>query len=126
MKKYGLSLNFNSDDPAVFNTSMTWQLKVANTKMGFTQNCLVDTIYKSIDAAFCSSKEKEDLKEHLKEYLVHVEKKNGHTNNNSTSSSNDLNHQEDKEAYSASLVDQAQDCFKDRVIGWDLVNENNN
>jgi adenosine deaminase len=56
-----LNIGFNSDDPAVFDTSLSWQYRIALAKMRLSREELVQSIRDSIDAAFCISEEKERL-----------------------------------------------------------------
>lgn len=62
MLQHNISFSFSSDDPAVFHTSLTWQYRIAIIKMGFTKQQLIQTILNSINAAFCSTKEKDKLR----------------------------------------------------------------
>ena len=61
MLQNNILLGLNSDDPAVFDTSLTWQYRIALAKMGFSRDNLIQTIRNSIDAAFCPTLEKERL-----------------------------------------------------------------
>ena len=61
MMKRGLDLGLNSDDPAVFDTSLTWQWRIALGKMGFTVVQVIEMTRRSIRAAFLSDEEKESL-----------------------------------------------------------------
>lgn len=65
MFRYGLNIGLNSDDPSVFDTSCTWQYRIATGKMGFTKECILKTIHNSINAAFLNDEEKEDLRSQL-------------------------------------------------------------
>jgi adenosine deaminase len=68
MLEHGVSFSFSSDDPAVFHTSLAWQYRIAVAKMGLTRETLVKTNLDAIDAAFCSSEEKEELRERVRQY----------------------------------------------------------
>jgi adenosine deaminase len=70
MKEKGISFSFSSDDPAVFHTSLAWQYRVALAKMGMSRQDVFVSIMSAIDAAFCSDKEKNRLREALKDYAV--------------------------------------------------------
>lgn len=72
MFRYGLNIGLNSDDPAVFDTSCTWQYRIAAGKMGLTKECILKTVRNSINSAFLSEKEKEDLRLHLDQYLNYM------------------------------------------------------
>lgn len=61
MLQNNLRIGFNSDDPAVFDTSLSWQYRIALAKMKLSREALVQSIRDSIDAAFCISEEKERL-----------------------------------------------------------------
>eukprot|EP00559_Dactyliosolen_fragilissimus_P005423 CAMPEP_0184865962 /NCGR_PEP_ID=MMETSP0580-20130426/20037_1 /TAXON_ID=1118495 /ORGANISM="Dactyliosolen fragilissimus" /LENGTH=427 /DNA_ID=CAMNT_0027365377 /DNA_START=36 /DNA_END=1316 /DNA_ORIENTATION=+ len=69
MLQNGVRVGFNSDDPAVFNTSLTWQLRLALGKMGVTKNCIYESIINSIDASFTSDVEKIRFKEKLRSFM---------------------------------------------------------
>jgi adenosine deaminase len=69
MLRYGLNLGFNSDDPAVFDTSLTWQYRIAVGKMGLTKRCILKTLQCSINSAFIDDEEKAILRSHVAEYL---------------------------------------------------------
>jgi adenosine deaminase len=59
--EHDLSFSFNSDDPAVFHTSLSWQYRIGSAKMGFTREQLLQTNLNAIDGAFCSAEEKKRL-----------------------------------------------------------------
>lgn len=61
MMEQGLSLSFNSDDPAVFNTSLSWQYRTVVAKMKQPKDVLLASVEAGIDAAFCSEEQKEGL-----------------------------------------------------------------
>jgi len=65
MMKYGLPISFNSDDPAVFHTSLAWQYRIAMAKMGLTREDILKANLDAIDAAFCT----DNMKEHLREMI---------------------------------------------------------
>mmetsp|Transcript_2483 Transcript_2483/g.3743 ORF Transcript_2483/g.3743 Transcript_2483/m.3743 type:complete len:453 (-) Transcript_2483:185-1543(-) len=73
MMKNGLKVGLNSDDPAVFDTSLTFQFRIAATKMKLGREQLFDLVIDSIDAAFIGEEEKVNLREVMrdweKEYL---------------------------------------------------------
>lgn len=66
--KRGLSFSFNSDDPAVFHTSLSWQYRLSMAKMGFSREDLLMTNLNAIDGAFCSDEEKKELKHRVQCY----------------------------------------------------------
>eukprot|EP00553_Chaetoceros_curvisetus_P001580 CAMPEP_0204628330 /NCGR_PEP_ID=MMETSP0717-20131115/15552_1 /ASSEMBLY_ACC=CAM_ASM_000666 /TAXON_ID=230516 /ORGANISM="Chaetoceros curvisetus" /LENGTH=425 /DNA_ID=CAMNT_0051644881 /DNA_START=22 /DNA_END=1295 /DNA_ORIENTATION=- len=69
MVKHGLNVGLNSDDPAVFDTSLTWQYRLAVGKMGLTKLCIVDSLYHSISAAFVSEEDKSLIRSLVDDYL---------------------------------------------------------
>jgi len=68
MIDYGMKVGFNSDDPAVFNTSLTWQLRIAVGKIGIDTKRILETVHDSINAAFLSEDEKIHLRNALGEF----------------------------------------------------------
>jgi len=68
MRKHGISLSLSSDDPAVFNTSLAWQHRIALTKMKMTRKDLLEINLQAIDAAFCSPEQQRQIKD-LIEYF---------------------------------------------------------
>ena len=56
-----ISVTFNSDDPAVFNTSLSWQYRTVVAKMKRDKSVLLAAIKCGIDAAFCSKEQKQSL-----------------------------------------------------------------
>jgi len=64
-----LSVGLNSDDPAVFNTSLAWQLRIGLAKMKLSKEEIVRSVQESIRAAFCSEATKESLRSKLDSYL---------------------------------------------------------
>lgn len=68
MKECGIAFSLNSDDPAVFHTSLAWQYRIALAKMGFTREDVLETNLHAIDAAFCDEKEKKRLRALVLEY----------------------------------------------------------
>ena len=68
MMKRGLSLSLNSDDPSVFDTSLTWQWRIALGKMGLTVEQVQEMTKHAIRAAFLSDDEKESLLELVEQH----------------------------------------------------------
>jgi len=66
MIEKGLSVGLNSDDPAVFDTSLTFQYRIASSKMKLQYSDLAKTVWHSIDAAFLREDEKELLRESVR------------------------------------------------------------
>ena len=65
MMMNGLNVGLNSDDPAVFDTSLTFQYRIAATKMKLSYTDLVQSVRNSIDASFACEDVKEELREQL-------------------------------------------------------------
>lgn len=63
--KNGLHVGINSDDPAVFDTSLTFQYRIAAKKMKLGYVDLVKTVQNAIDASFADAAIKDELKEEL-------------------------------------------------------------
>eukprot|EP00934_Nitzschia_sp_Nitz4_P009316 Nitzschia sp. Nitz4//scaffold119_size111653//1814//3243//NITZ4_004171-RA/size111653-snap-gene-0.69-mRNA-1//-1//CDS//3329533779//9306//frame0 len=61
----GISVSLSSDDPAVFNTSLTWQYRIALIKMGWNCEDIVNMVEKAIDACFWNEDGKEKLRAKL-------------------------------------------------------------
>ena len=61
MIEHGIPVTFNSDDPAVFNTSLSWQYRTVVAKMKQSKDVLLASIRQGIDAAFCSEDQKQTL-----------------------------------------------------------------
>jgi adenosine deaminase len=66
-REYGISMSLNSDDPAVFNTSLTWQYRIALKKMGWDKSEILKTIENSVNAAFLPPEEKEKLRTKIRD-----------------------------------------------------------
>lgn len=77
MMRYGLNVGLNSDDPAVFDTSLTWQYRIAVGKMGLTKKCILRSLEYSIHSAFLDQEGKAMLRTRIKDYL---EAEEGETN----------------------------------------------
>mmetsp|Transcript_28858 Transcript_28858/g.44362 ORF Transcript_28858/g.44362 Transcript_28858/m.44362 type:complete len:474 (+) Transcript_28858:180-1601(+) len=73
MMQNGMNVGFNSDDPAVFDTSLTWQLRIALGKMGLVKDRILQSTRNSIDSAFITNDEKQTLHE-----VVSMFEKNEH------------------------------------------------
>ena len=64
-QKRGISQSLSSDDPAVFNTSLTWQYRIALKKMGWSKEDVIQMTQHAISAAFISEAEKASLREQV-------------------------------------------------------------
>ena len=80
MLKYGIPISLNSDDPAVFHTSLAWQYRIALVKMGMTQQQVVQTNIHAIEAAFGRPDEKAKILKELQRFMDDIT--NGNKVNN--------------------------------------------
>lgn len=67
---HDIHLSLSSDDPAVFNTSLTWQYRIAIKKMGWSTDEIIAMLKKAIDAAFLDEQGKEELREKVKTWSI--------------------------------------------------------
>jgi adenosine deaminase len=70
-REYGISLSLSSDDPAVFNTSLTWQYRIALKQMGFQKQDIFDTLEQAIEASFLDEASRDDLREKVAKWKIH-------------------------------------------------------
>jgi adenosine deaminase len=68
MIENGISVSFSSDDPAVFNTSLSWQYRTVIAKMKQKKETLLAAVEAGIDAAFCSDDEKQTLRKAVADF----------------------------------------------------------
>lgn len=61
MLENNVAVSFNSDDPAVFNTSLSWQYRTVVAKMKLDKSVLLASVKAAIDAAFCSEVQRQSL-----------------------------------------------------------------
>jgi adenosine deaminase len=69
-REWGISQSLSSDDPAVFNTSLTWQYRIAMKKMGLSEDDILRMTEDAIQAAFISKDEKTELLEKARSFTV--------------------------------------------------------
>mmetsp|Transcript_61060 Transcript_61060/g.149492 ORF Transcript_61060/g.149492 Transcript_61060/m.149492 type:complete len:465 (+) Transcript_61060:368-1762(+) len=69
LKQRGIKLSLNSDDPAVFNTDLSWQYRIAIRKMGWSTGDIIQVLNDTVDAAFISDEMKRTLKETIRSYI---------------------------------------------------------
>ena len=69
-KENRLSVSLSSDDPAVFNTSLTWQYRMALKKMKWDKEDILETLEDTVEAAFLSNREKAMLRQKIKDFSV--------------------------------------------------------
>ena len=62
----GVKVSISSDDPAVFNTSLTWQFRIVMKKMGWEESDIQEMLNDAIDASFAPDSEKERLRSQLR------------------------------------------------------------
>ena len=63
-----LSISLNSDDPAVFHTSLAWQYRIGLVKMGMNQYDLYQSNLNAINAAFCDDETKQQIRQQIHEF----------------------------------------------------------
>jgi len=68
MKDNGVSFSFSSDDPAVFDTSLSWQYRIAMAKMGFNRNDITKANLDGVSASFCTEGVKLKLRAIIQSY----------------------------------------------------------
>ena len=70
-RDYGIPVSLSSDDPAVFNTSLTWQYRIALKKMGFQKHDIFEMLERAIDATFQDEGSKDELRKKLAKWKIH-------------------------------------------------------
>ena len=83
MVRNGVSISLNSDDPAVFHTSLAWQYRIALAKMGLTKEQVAQSNIDAIVASFGPPDEKKRLKALLEDFYASLSR--GDMNNNGLS-----------------------------------------
>jgi len=68
MFSHGLNIGFNTDNPSVFDTTLSNELQIALHGMGIGKNHLIQIMYNCIDAAFIDDEEKKKLSTTLKNF----------------------------------------------------------
>ena len=71
MIRQNVPVSLNSDDPSVFDTSLTWQWRIALGKMGLSLEEVKQTTHDAIHAAFISDEEKVRLHKLVEGHLSH-------------------------------------------------------
>lgn len=66
----GVKLSLSSDDPAVFNTDLSWQYRIAVQKMGWSQSDVLRVLEDTVDASFAPEKTKTMLLEMIRSYQL--------------------------------------------------------
>jgi len=74
MIRHGMNVGFNSDDPSVFNTSLTWQLRIALGKMGVSKKALLRSFQNTLHAAFLPAEDKYDLQKVMDNFISDLQK----------------------------------------------------
>ncbi|CAB9516965.1 Adenosine deaminase [Seminavis robusta] len=72
MIQHGIPVSLNSDDPAVFHTSLTWQYRIALVKMRLTPEQLVQTNIDAIEASFGRREEKTKAERILRSFWIRL------------------------------------------------------
>jgi adenosine deaminase len=72
MIKYGIPVSLNSDDPAVFHTSLTWQYRIALMKMGLSREQIVQSNIHAIEASFGPNEEKAKVERKLRSFQSQI------------------------------------------------------
>ena len=72
MLDHGMNIGINSDDPAVFDTSLTWQFRIAILKMGLKKEKLVHIMKNCLDASFLSHEEKIAYKKAIEKFEMSI------------------------------------------------------
>lgn len=90
LRKNDLSVSLSSDDPAVFNTSLTWQWRIALKKMGFTNMDLLEMTMDAMEASFAPLEQKERILKALQQQSAILLSK-GEPNTSSSNHSNNDN-----------------------------------
>ena len=67
-RQQGLKMSISSDDPAVFNTSLTWQYRIALKKIGLEVDEIMSILEDTISATFLPENEKQRLRQIVKDY----------------------------------------------------------
>jgi adenosine deaminase len=68
----GLKASLSSDDPAVFNTSLTWQFRLAVKKMGWRKSDVLQSLVDAVDASFAPESDKERLRLQFQSFKLHL------------------------------------------------------
>jgi adenosine deaminase len=69
LRSNGVKVSLSSDDPAVFNTSLTWQWRIAMKKMGWKESDVLEILDDSIEASFAPESQKEKIRQELQKRL---------------------------------------------------------
>ncbi|KAG7365139.1 adenosine deaminase [Nitzschia inconspicua] len=67
LRSNAIKVSLSSDDPAVFNTSLTWQWRIALKKMGWNKDDVLQVLQDSIDASFAPESQKEKVRNRLQQ-----------------------------------------------------------
>jgi len=72
MIQNNMLVGFNSDDPSVFDTSLTWQLRIALGKMNLSIETIIKSLDDSINASFICNNDKDLLRKRLNDYCATI------------------------------------------------------
>lgn len=71
-RQQGLKMSISSDDPAVFNTSLTWQYRIALKKMRLEVEDIMSILDDTISATFLPEEEQQKLRQIVQDYINNV------------------------------------------------------
>jgi adenosine deaminase len=72
LRNHGVKVSLSSDDPAVFNTSLTWQWRIALKSMVWSKDDVIRIMYDAMDAAFAPDHQKDFLRQRIDMQTKHV------------------------------------------------------
>ena len=67
-RDHGIQLSLSSDDPAVFNTSLTWQYRIAMKRMGWSKEEVMAMLEKAIEGTFLDQVGKDSLRQKVQKW----------------------------------------------------------
>jgi adenosine deaminase len=77
-QQHGISQSLSSDDPAVFNTSLTWQYRMALTKMQWSRDELIQMTRDAVRASFLPEPDQHQLMQRLDQELSTLDQSTKH------------------------------------------------
>ncbi|MGK3733620.1 MAG: adenosine deaminase [Bacillariaceae sp.] len=63
-----MKISLSSDDPAVFNTSLTWQWRIGLKKLGWNYDDVFDILDDTINASFAPEDQKEKIRREIQKF----------------------------------------------------------
>jgi adenosine deaminase len=70
LRNNAIPISLSSDDPAVFNTSLTWQWRIAMKKMGWNKDDVLQVLHDAIDASFAPNSQKETARQAIRQWAI--------------------------------------------------------